>query len=198
MRGIRTVVPASRCRRPLLRWTAASRLTLCIMTLLIHPVAARADDLWVMIGTTAPCGPLIWQADALFLNTSDQPATIRLLGLSDGADTVVRDLRYMLSLGDRRTDDGWRVPIVKTVASKGEGADELVDEIERHGQWLAASGHLNERRLKRASDEVEAIALTSLRVDLRNGSLEQLSARVVAGELDPYAAADELVASLDS
>jgi LAO/AO transport system kinase len=104
----------------------------------------------------------------------------------------------MLSLGDRRTDDGWRVPIVKTVASRGEGADEVVDAIERHGAWLASSGRLEQRRIKRAADEVEAIALTSLRVDLRNGALDDLAARVVAGDLDPYAAADELVASLDT
>jgi LAO/AO transport system kinase len=51
--------------------------------------------------------------------------------------------------------------------------------------------------VKRAADEVEAIALTSLRVDLRGGdALDRLAAKVVAGDLDPYAAADELVASL--
>ena len=101
----------------------------------------------------------------------------------------------MLSLGDRRTDEGWRVPIVKTVASRGEGAAEVVDEIERHGEWLASSGNLEKRRQRRAADEIEAIALTSLRVDLRgDGTLEGLAARVVAGELDPYTAADELVA----
>jgi LAO/AO transport system kinase len=105
----------------------------------------------------------------------------------------------MLSLGDRRADDGWKVPIVKTIASKGEGADEVVDAIEQHGQWLADSGRLEARRAKRAADEVEAIALTSLRVDLRSdGALEALAARVVAGELDPYAAADELVGGLDT
>jgi LAO/AO transport system kinase len=106
----------------------------------------------------------------------------------------------MLSLGDRRTDDGWRVPIVKTVASRGEGADEVVEEVERHGAWLAETGRLAERRQRRAADEVEAIALTALRArigDLRGSeSLGLLAGRVVAGELDPYAAADELVAGL--
>jgi LAO/AO transport system kinase len=115
----------------------------------------------------------------------------------DGADTVVRDLRYMLSLGDRRTDLGWRVPILRTVASKGEGADEVVDAIEAHGAYLAESGRLEARRVRRAADEVEGIALTSLRVDLRSsGELDRLAALVVAGELDPYTAADELVREL--
>lgn len=126
-------------------------------------------------------------ADVFVVNKADR----------DGADTVVRDLRYMLSLGDRRTDDGWRVPIVKTIASKGEGAEEVVEEIERHAAWLESSGRLQQRRVRRAADEVEAIALTQLRVDLRGGEmLDDLAARVVAGALDPYAAADELVASL--
>jgi LAO/AO transport system kinase len=139
-------------------------------------------------GIQAAKAGILEGADVFVVNKADR----------DGADTVVRDLRYMLSLGDRRTDDGWRVPIVKTIASKGEGADEVVDEIEKHGEWLSRSGRLEERRIKRAADEVEAIALTSLRVDLRNGSLDKLAARVVAGELDPYSAADELVAGLDT
>ncbi len=156
-------------------------------------IASLADTTLVLLapgmgdGIQAAKAGILEVADVFVVNKADR----------DGADTVARDLRYMLSLGDRRTDDGWRVPIVKTVASRGEGADEVVEEIERHGQWLAASGRLEQRRVKRAADEIEAIALTSLRVDLRGGdALGRLAATVAAGDLDPYAAADELVASL--
>jgi LAO/AO transport system kinase len=131
-------------------------------------------------------------ADVFVVNKADR----------EGADTVVRDLRYMLSLGDRRTDEGWRVPIVKTIAAKGEGADEVVEEIERHGAWLDSSGALDARRRERAADEVEAIAVTTLRErigDLREGELlDTLAGRVVAGDTDPYSAADELVAAVTS
>jgi LAO/AO transport system kinase len=157
-------------------------------------IASLADTTLVLLapgmgdGIQAAKAGILEVADVFVVNKADR----------EGADTVVRDLRYMLSLGDRRTDDGWRVPIVKTTASRGEGADEVVDEIEKHGAWLAESGRLEQRRVRRAADEVEAIALTALRVDLRNGALDGLAARVVAGELDPYAAADELVASLDA
>jgi LAO/AO transport system kinase len=158
-------------------------------------IATLADTTLVLLapgmgdGIQAAKAGILEVADVFVVNKADR----------DGADTVARDLRYMLSLGDRRAEGGWTVPIVKTVASRGEGADELVDEIQRHGDWLASSGHLEERRIKRASDEVEAIALTALRVDLRaDGTLASLAARVVAGELDPYAAADELVASRDA
>jgi len=153
-------------------------------------IATLADTTLVLLapgmgdGIQAAKAGILEVADVFVVNKADR----------DGADTVARDLRYMLSLGDRRADDGWKVPIVKTVASKGEGADDVVDAIEQHGRWLASSGRLDARRTKRAADEVEAIALTSLRVDLRsNGALDELAQRVVSGELDPYAAADELI-----
>jgi len=159
-------------------------------------IASLADTTLVLLapgmgdGIQAAKAGILEVADVFVVNKADR----------DGADTVVRDLRYMLSLGDRRTDDGWRVPIVKTIAAKGEGADEVVTEIERHGEWLAGNGQLETRRRKRAGGEVEAIALTALRDRLGDlgGSeaLDALAARVVAGELDPYAAADELVAAV--
>ena len=159
-------------------------------------IASLADTTLVLLapgmgdGIQAAKAGILEVADLFVVNKADR----------EGADTVVRDLRYMLSLGDRRTDGGWRVPIVKTAAARGEGADEVVEEIERHGAWLVASGQLAQRRRSRAADEVEAIALTALRArigDLRGSeSLGLLAARVVEGELDPYAAADELVAGL--
>jgi len=159
-------------------------------------VASLADTTLVLLapgmgdGIQAAKAGILEVADVFVVNKADR----------EGADTVVRDLRYMLSLGDRRTDDGWRVPIVKTVAAKGEGADEVVEAIERHGQWLADNGLLEVRRRKRAADEVEAIALTVLRErmgDLRGGDgLDRAAAAVVAGDLDAYTAADDLVAAL--
>ena len=80
----------------------------------------------------------------------------------DGADQVRRDLRGMLALAER-ADGAWKPPIVKTVASKGEGIDEVVAEIDRHRAWLESSGELATRRTRRARDEIEAIAVTALR-----------------------------------
>ena len=159
-------------------------------------VASLADSTIVLLapgagdGIQAAKAGILEVADLFVVNKADR----------DGADTVVRDLRQMLSLGDRRADDGWRVPIVKTVAAKGEGADQVVDELERHAAWLESSGQLTLRRRRRASDEVEAIALIALRARIGDlggsDALAALAGRVVAGELDPYAAADELVESV--
>jgi LAO/AO transport system kinase len=121
----------------------------------------------------------------------------------DGADATVRELRHMLTLGERRGPGDWRPPILKTVASRGEGLDEVVEALEKHRGWLEETGGLRRRRLRRAADEVEAIAVTALRSrmgDLRSrqgvGGLDELAAEVVEGRTDPYAAADRLVDGL--
>jgi LAO/AO transport system kinase len=115
----------------------------------------------------------------------------------DGADSAVRELRHMLTLGERRQPGDWRPPILRTVASRGEGMDEVLEALDKHRTWLEETGNLRASRRRRAADEIEAIALTSLRErmgDLRAGrGLDELADRVVAGELDPYAAADTLV-----
>lgn len=117
----------------------------------------------------------------------------------DGADQVRRDLRSMLALGDR-APDAWKPPIVKTVAQQGQGVEEVVAEIERHRDWLGASGEGERRRTRRARAEVEAIAVTALRArwgDVGGRSeLDALASAVAAGERDPYAAADELLGSI--
>ena len=161
-------------------------------------IASLADTTLVLLapgagdGIQAAKAGILEVADLFVVNKADR----------EGADQVVRDLRYMQSLGpaspsQARVDGQWVAPIVKTVAAKGEGADEVVDRIEQHGAWMAEHGVLEERRRKRAADEVEAIALTALRErigDLRGGDLlDRLAGRVAGGELDPYAAADELV-----
>lgn len=116
----------------------------------------------------------------------------------DGADQVRRDLRSMLALA-QAPEGWWKPPIVKTVAQKGEGLDEVVAEIENHRAWLESSGELARRRTRRARDEIEAIAVTALRKrwgDVHGRSeLDELATAVAAGESDPYAAADTLLDS---
>ena len=116
----------------------------------------------------------------------------------DGADQVRRDLRNMIALAER-TDESWRPPIVQTVAQTGHGVDEVVEKIEEHRAWLESSGELERRRVRRARDEIEAIAVTALRkrwgdVHART-ELDELAEQVAAGDSDPYKAADSLLDS---
>jgi LAO/AO transport system kinase len=158
-------------------------------------VASLADSTVVLLAPgmgdaiQAAKAGILEVADVFVVNKADR----------DGADNTVRDLRNMISQGDG-PHGGWRPPIVKTVAARGEGIDDLVERLDEHWAWLASTGELARRRTARAAAEIEAIALTALRErlgDLHQGTaLDTLAASVVAGETDPYAAADALVAGV--
>jgi LAO/AO transport system kinase len=157
-------------------------------------VVSLADTTVVLLapgmgdGIQAAKAGILEIADVFVVNKADR----------DGADQTARDLKHMISLGRRDREGGlWRPPVVKTVASRSEGLDAVVDAIDSHHAWLVERGELERRRATRAAGEIEAIALAGLRSrigGLRGASaLETLAKRVVGGELDPYAAADRLV-----
>jgi LAO/AO transport system kinase len=157
-------------------------------------IAGLADTTLVLLapgmgdGIQAAKAGILEIGDIYVVNKSDR----------DGADQVRRDLRNMLSLADREADS-WRPPIVQTVAQTGKGIDEVVVAIDQHREWMESSGELELRRVRRARDEIEAIAVTALRerwgdVHART-ELDELAERVAAGESDPYAAADSLLES---
>src|ERR1051325_9009173 len=99
----------------------------------------------------------------------------------------------MIGLGER-VPGGWRPQVVRTVAARGEGIGDVLDAVDKHRDWMDAHGELVARRERRAAAEVGAIALGTLRARSFGGtSMAALAARVAAGELDPYAAADELL-----
>ncbi|QGV78459.1 methylmalonyl Co-A mutase-associated GTPase MeaB [Streptomyces ficellus] len=159
-------------------------------------IASQADTSVVLLapgmgdGIQAAKAGILEIGDVYVVNKADR----------DGADATARELNHMLGLGESRGPGDWRPPIVKTVAARGEGVDEVVEALEKHRAWMEERGVLTERRRARAAHEVETIAVTALRErigDLHGDRrLDALSERIVAGELDPYAAADELVAGL--
>ena len=125
-------------------------------------------------------------ADIFVVNKSDRP----------GAQEAVRDLRTMLAMARYGAGD-WKPPIVSTSAGAGEGIGDLAARLDEHWAWLGSSGELGRRRAARASEEISAIAITALREQLGalpgEARLEELAGQVAAGELDPYAAADQLL-----
>ena len=159
-------------------------------------VAGLADTTIVLLapgmgdGIQAAKAGILEIGDLFVVNKADR----------EGADATVRDIRHMISLGDRTEPNLWRPPVVKTVAAQGEGVDEVMESIDKHFAWMESTGVLRERRVRRAGDEIEAIALQALRQrmgDLRHGNgVDELAAQVVDGTTDPYAAADQVVAAL--
>ena len=71
--------------------------------------------------------------DVIVVNKAEHPLT----------DTMVREIRGVLSLAPQK---GWRVPIVKTEATRGRGIDELADKLAEHRAHVEAEGALDERR----------------------------------------------------
>jgi LAO/AO transport system kinase len=158
-------------------------------------VVALADTTVVLLapgmgdGIQAAKAGILEVADVFVVNKADR----------DGADQAVQNLKHMIGLGRRgREGPSWRPPIVRTVATTGQGLEDLVRSIEGHREWMRGHGELDARRLHRAQAEVEAIALAQLRGKLgdvvQGSALPGLAKRVVAGELDVYRAADELIA----
>ncbi len=159
-------------------------------------VAGLADTTVVLLapgmgdGIQAAKAGILEVGDVFVVNKADR----------DGADVAVRDLRQMISLGESRRPGAWRPPVLKTVAAEEEGLDGLMAELDRHLAWLAGSGELRARRVRRAGREVEAIAVATLRArigDLHDGDhLDDLAAAVVDGKTDPHSAAARLVTAL--
>ena len=152
-------------------------------------VVALADTTVVLVapgmgdGVQAAKAGILEVADVFVVNKADR----------DGATQTVRELRHMIHLGER---GGWTVPVLRTVAIRGEGVDEVVAALDAHRQWSDGSGERERRRIARAEAEIEAVAVARLRARIGDvhgrAGLSDLAKRVVAGELDPYAAADEL------
>ena len=163
-------------------------------------VAGAADTTVVLLapgmgdGVQAAKAGILEIGDVFVVNKADR----------DGADMTLRELRHMLTLGSGPrsgpSDDSWTPPVLRTVASRGEGIGDVLAAIDAHHEWLQRTGVLVERRESRAAGEIEAIALGVLRArmgDLRGDArLSSLSARVAAGDTDPYSAADLLVAGI--
>jgi LAO/AO transport system kinase len=160
-------------------------------------VARLADTTLVLVapgmgdGIQAVKAGILEIADVLVVNKADR----------DGADATYRDLQGMLALGERAPGQ-WRPQVVRASAVRGEGVDDVVAAIAKHRAWLNEHDELQPRRERRAAAEVEEIALTALRArigTLRDGeALPTLAAQVAAGRLDPYAAANALLAGLDA
>ncbi|MGI8920559.1 MAG: methylmalonyl Co-A mutase-associated GTPase MeaB [Solirubrobacteraceae bacterium] len=122
--------------------------------------------------------------DIIVVNKTDHPLT----------DQMVREIRSTLSLAPQ---EGWRVPIVKTEALRGEGAAELIERIDEHRAHIEADGELAQRRRKNLRAEVIGLATARLRRQLEvkleeDDEFSRLLEEVVERRLDPASAAEQI------
>jgi LAO/AO transport system kinase len=126
-------------------------------------------------------------ADLFVINKADRP----------GARETRRDLELMLDLTEL---GAWRPPILETVASKGEGIEALWSAIGEHRAHQIEHGTLERMRRKRL--ELEFHQIVTARVGERIDALAaadrfaDIMASMVAGDVDPYQAADRLLAQV--
>src|SRR5215475_13881013 len=123
-------------------------------------------------------------ADVFAINKSDRP----------GADRMEQEVLAMLSLSHR--DDGWQVPIVKTVAAEGKGVPELLDAIESHLTFLRERGLLVKKKAanqrQRLLDLLRERLLERAIARLAPGDLDRMAERIASRESDPYTTVSEL------
>jgi LAO/AO transport system kinase len=160
-------------------------------------IAASADTTLVLLapgmgdGIQAAKAGILEIGDVYVVNKSDR----------EGAHQVVKELRNSLALVPY-VEGSWKPRIVSTVAWKNEGGDEVVAAIAKHRAWGEESGALARARRARVESEITEIALTALRRQFAHvpgdRRLSELADRVLAGTLDPYTAADELLAGATS
>jgi LAO/AO transport system kinase len=142
-------------------------------------------------------------ADILVVNKADR----------DGTEATVSALKATLELGaaagthqasvPSKTDRAvWVPPILKTVATQGEGVEAVLDAIEQHGGAIAATNEARQeaQRLRRAEHEVllrlRDLLLQQAIQQLDAAQLRDISAAVSARQIHPDAAARQLLDKL--
>jgi LAO/AO transport system kinase len=154
-------------------------------------IVERADTTIVLLtpgagdSVQANKAGLLEVADLFVINKADRP----------GVHELERDLNNMLDLSGKTS--GWRPPILRTVASTGEGVSELWKTVRDHRAHLEETGLLDERRARRLADELHEIVARRLEERAFNACAGAEYDRVVQAlqhrRIDPWEAADELL-----
>src|SRR5210317_785618 len=159
-------------------------------------VAGKADTTVVVVNpgwgdsVQANKAGLMEIADVFVINKADR----------NGVEETRRDLEQMLDLSEL-PNDSWRPPIVATVANSGEGVAELWEAVGRHRAFAEDSGVLAERRQFRLREEMREIVAARLRERARQVCTgerwDELTDEVLGRRVDPWTAADEMLAPVD-
>jgi LAO/AO transport system kinase len=123
-------------------------------------------------------------ADVLVVNKADR----------EGAEQIARELRVTLEL---KPEDGWRPPVVMSVATEGRGVDEILEAVAAHRSHLEKSSGLTSRRRARVRRQLEELLEYEFKcvcaaAPAYENLLELLTAEVQQGLLTPYEASARL------
>jgi LAO/AO transport system kinase len=124
--------------------------------------------------------------DVFVVNKADRP----------GADKTVTEVTMMMSLVEEHGD--WVPPIVKTVASKSQGIQELDEAIVKHFEYLESSGELDRRNRDRVRIRIETQLKERFMERLIGGTIpraqyEELLEDVLRKKTNPHDAAESVL-----
>ena len=127
-------------------------------------------------------------ADIFVLNKSDMP----------GTDRAEAQLHAWVTQAD---DGEWAPRVVRTVGSQGDGIDKLKAAIEDHEDWYRASGKAEQKRRALARFRLHTLLRQRLLGAVRSHGLDkkredELVVAIASGDLDPYSAAESIVAEV--
>ena len=158
-------------------------------------IAGKADTTVVVVNpgwgdsVQANKAGLMEIADIFVINKSDRK----------GTDETRRDLEQMLELSDL-AHETWRPPILATVGTTAQGVPELWHAVLEHREFITANGILTQRREFRLREELREIVARRLQQKARElcggDRWDALQADVLQRQLDPWGAADEMLASI--
>jgi LAO/AO transport system kinase len=117
-------------------------------------------------------------------------------GPDDGSDAEGRESEQ--GPGTDPDTPAWDPRVVTTVATAGDGIDDLVDAFDAHASSLRESGAGRQRARSRHVAEIRRLVREDTNVLLdaeirRRGGLDALAERVLAGDTDPYTVASGIV-----
>ena len=118
----------------------------------------------------------------------------------DGANRVVEGLTSVLEFNQEK--EGWRPPVIETVAVANKGIADLMDAIEKHMEYLQQTNKLKERESRRIENELLGLVndqvYERIAGDNSKGgeNLKAMVSKVLSKQLDPYSAAEKLVETL--
>lgn len=122
--------------------------------------------------------------DLFVVNKADLP----------GADLTVREIRSMLGLVDKERA---RVPITKTIATRGEGLEALMAAIDAFGRSPQDQMLQHNRRLQQAdrrlSEALAELVVEDIRTSAGSGHWQAAVERIAGRGIDPEGAARELL-----
>jgi GTPase len=127
--------------------------------------------------------------DIFVINKCDRP----------GVDKMERAILAMLSLAHR--PDGWQPIIVKTVATEGQGIDELIEAVQQCQTFLQNSPARLEKKKDAARQRLitllqERLLKTTVEKALPDGKFDSIVEQIANRQQDPYSVVDEIIRSL--